>query len=210
MTTKEEVLEQFRVQSICEAATRVIARKGIAASSMQEIAEEAGVAKGTLYLYFKNQQELLEAVIDRALEGLRPTLESALASEGGLESRLRLLVRAELEFFSDNFHLFQIHFSTKYPEGADSQRTRCARVSKSRYQSHIDRLSGFFVEAMKQGEVRVVDARRLALFVQEGIIGVLFHRMTETDPPPMDDEVEWIVTMILTGIALGRRSRRRT
>ena len=53
--SKEEVVHDFRVQSIQDAAMRVIARKGMAAATMQEIAEEAGVAKGTIYLYFRDR-----------------------------------------------------------------------------------------------------------------------------------------------------------
>ena len=48
--SKEDVVQEFRVQSIQEAAIRVISRKGMAAATMQEIAAEAGVAKGTIYL----------------------------------------------------------------------------------------------------------------------------------------------------------------
>ncbi len=48
--SKEEVVQEFRVQSLQEAAMRVIARKGMAAATMAEIAKEAGVAKGTIYL----------------------------------------------------------------------------------------------------------------------------------------------------------------
>ena len=52
--TREAVLERFRVESITEGALRAIARKG-AAVTMQDIADESGISKGTLYLYFKDR-----------------------------------------------------------------------------------------------------------------------------------------------------------
>ncbi len=51
--TKEALVEQYRRDTIECAAQRVIARRGLAGASMAAIAEEAGVAKGTLYLYFE-------------------------------------------------------------------------------------------------------------------------------------------------------------
>ena len=70
MKSKEEVVHDYRVQSIQEATMRVIARKGMAAATMQEIAEEAGVAKGTIYLYFRDRDELVEKTFESAITEL--------------------------------------------------------------------------------------------------------------------------------------------
>lgn len=209
MKTKEEVIEEYRVQSIREAATRVIARKGLAGASMQEIADEANVAKGTLYLYFRNQQELLDAAIDQALMELLATLEQALESDGNFEDRLKMLIRRQLEFFASNHDLFQIHLSTKYADGEPQGSSRCARVSSSQYQVYIGLLKDFLSEAMERGEIRMMDPGRLAVFIQEGMAGVLFQRMSEESPAPVDDEVEWVSTMILAGVATRKRPRRK-
>ncbi len=209
MKTKEEVIEEFRVQSIREAATRVIARKGLAGASMQEIADEAQVAKGTLYLYFRNQQELLAAAIDQALIELLGTLEQALESDGNFEDRLRMLIRRQLEFFASNHDLFQIHLSTKYADGVAQGSSRCERVSSSQYQVYIGRLKDFLAGAMERGEIRTMDPGRLAVFIQEGMAGVLFQRMSDGASAPVEDEVEWISKMIVSGVAVAKRSRRK-
>ncbi|MGZ7032185.1 MAG: helix-turn-helix domain-containing protein, partial [Thermoanaerobaculia bacterium] len=41
---------EFRTQTICDAAMRVVARKGVRNVTVQDIADEAGVAKGTVYI----------------------------------------------------------------------------------------------------------------------------------------------------------------
>lgn len=210
MTTKEQMIEEFRIRSIREAATRVIARKGIAGASMQEIADEAGVAKGTLYLYFRNQQELLEAAVDEALTELLGTLDRALESEGSFADRLTLLIRSQIEFFVENSDLFQIHLSIKYPEGAEPSTTRCDRASRPQYRIYIDRLTKFLSEAIECGEIRDGDPRRIALFIQEGMMAVLFQRLADEKPPKIEQEVDWISTTILSGIATTKRTRRRT
>lgn len=60
-----------RPEEIREAALEVVEQKGLAGARMAEIARRAGVTKGTLYLYFRSKQELLESLtgltlVDRA------------------------------------------------------------------------------------------------------------------------------------------------
>ncbi len=52
-----------RPREICAAALAVFAEKGFAAARLDEIAQRAGVSKGTLYLYFKDKEELFRAVV---------------------------------------------------------------------------------------------------------------------------------------------------
>ena len=61
-----------RREDIVQAALKIFDQQGFEAAKMAEIAEEAGVAKGTLYLYFENKSALLEGVIESAI---LPTLQ---------------------------------------------------------------------------------------------------------------------------------------
>ena len=70
-----------RPREICAAALQVFAEKGFASAKLEEIAKRAGVSKGTLYLYFKDKEELFRAVVrdtvvpnvDRLRDGLIQT-----------------------------------------------------------------------------------------------------------------------------------------
>src|SRR2546421_9433142 len=55
-------------ESILRAATRVFARNGYFNSKVADIAREAGVADGTVYLYFKSKEEILHSIFDRSME----------------------------------------------------------------------------------------------------------------------------------------------
>src|SRR5512141_669672 len=55
-------------QAILRAATRVFARNGYFNSKVADIAREAGVADGTVYLYFKSKEEILHSIFDRNME----------------------------------------------------------------------------------------------------------------------------------------------
>ncbi len=204
--SKEEVVEAFRVQTIRDAAIRVIARKGMSGASMQEIADEAGISKGTIYLYFRNQQELLEASVDESLDRLLETLTGALEAPGTFEERFRLLLRAHLEFFQSHADLFHIYRSSKLSGEPASHHAHCDRASRPQYQQYMGRLVAFLEEAMKKREIRKLDASRLAIFLQEGIVAVTVQRVGEQTPSPLEGEVDWLVQMVLQGIGKQRRS----
>src|SRR5260370_13404486 len=100
--SKEDVVQEFRVQSIQEAAIRVISRKGMAAATMQEIAEEAGVAKGTIYLYFRDREELVEKTFETPIGQFHCPLDSALDGEGTVAGKGPALLTPQIAFFCEN------------------------------------------------------------------------------------------------------------
>jgi AcrR family transcriptional regulator len=71
MKTKQQVVSEFRRTEIVDAARTVFARRGFAFGIMDEIAKEAGVAKGTLYLYFRSKTEIYKAVLDHDMKTLK-------------------------------------------------------------------------------------------------------------------------------------------
>src|SRR3982074_18757 len=66
--TRKDVLSEWRHKEILEAARRIFASLGYATTSVKEIAKEAGMAKGTFYLYFKSKEEVFTAVLASDLE----------------------------------------------------------------------------------------------------------------------------------------------
>src|SRR5438105_3509901 len=111
--SKEEVVQEFRIHSIKEAAMRVIARKGMSAATMQDIAEEAGVAKGTIYLYFRDRDELVEKTFETAIGELHLRVDAALALDVPFEEKLRAVISAQIGFFRENAEFFRLYMSLR-------------------------------------------------------------------------------------------------
>ena len=65
--TRKDVVTEFREAEILQAARQVFARQGFADASMEEIAQVAGLAKGTLYLYYDSKRELYRAALRAGL-----------------------------------------------------------------------------------------------------------------------------------------------
>ncbi len=200
--SKEDVVQEFRVQSIQEAAIRVISRKGMASATMQEIAEEAGVAKGTIYLYFRDREELVEKTFETAIGELHKRIDAALDAEGPFAQRLRAVITAKLSFFNENREFFRLYQTLRMPEGNASQQRRQKRNCQPQYRTRVEKLAAVLKLAMDTGEVRPLDPNRLALFLIETSTAIVLERLSEDAPPPESEDVELIVSTLLSGIAI--------
>jgi AcrR family transcriptional regulator len=205
--SKEEVVQEYRIQSIQDATMRVIARKGVAAATMQDIAEEAGVAKGTIYLYFRDRDELVEKTFERAITELQLRTAAALDGEGSFESKLRAMLAAKIAFFREHREFFRLYTSLRLPEGNPQQQRRQKRFCQPQYEAHLGRMAEVLREAMERGEVRRTDPRRLSLFITEGSNAIVVERVMEENPPTEQDDVDLLVGAIVDGIAV--RSQRK-
>ena len=200
--TKEALVEQYRRDTIQSAAQRVIARHGLRGASMSAIAEEAGVAKGTLYLYFEGRDDLLDQAADRIFDDLLARLGGVLAGERPLRESLRELVRTKLAFFDENQEFLRVYMALRLGGAEEARRHRRHRP---RYARYVQMLTDFLAAAAARGEMKAFDPARVALFFAEGTSAILQRRLEETGRSPEED-VEWIVDLLLNGLCPERRS----
>ena len=94
---------------------------------MDDIAREAGVAKGTLYLYFHSRDEIIEKTIGAAVDGLLDRLRLA-ARDAAAEPFARALERvltAQFAYFDEHRAFFRLYFGAgEYSEDRRLRRTR--------------------------------------------------------------------------------------
>ncbi|MGZ5494420.1 MAG: helix-turn-helix domain-containing protein, partial [Thermoanaerobaculia bacterium] len=183
-----------------DAAMRVIARKGMAAATMQEIAEEAGVAKGTIYLYFRDRDELVEKTFETAITLLIGNVERALESESAVEQKIRAAIAAKFAFFRENREFFRLYIQLRFPEGDAQQQRRHKRTCEPQYRSSVARFAELLQAAMDRGEIRRFDSHRLALFIVEGSNAIVVERVMEETSPSEQDDVEFLTQVIMGGI----------
>src|SRR6516225_5792547 len=80
-------------ERILDAAVHVFAEKGFYGAKVSEIAREAGVADGTIYLYFKSKDDLLISLFEDRMAQINANLREALESAPGAVERLKAVVR---------------------------------------------------------------------------------------------------------------------
>jgi TetR/AcrR family fatty acid metabolism transcriptional regulator len=86
---------------ILSAAERVFAKRGFFAARVSEIAKDAGVADGTIYLYFKSKDDLLISLFESRMEQVNTALSEATAGAKTPPEQLRAFIHAYLELVHD-------------------------------------------------------------------------------------------------------------
>jgi len=88
-------------ERILQAAERVFARRGFFAARVSEIAKDAGVADGTIYLYFKNKDDLLISLFEARMHQVNDELRAEVAKEKTPLAQLRAFIRRYLQLVAD-------------------------------------------------------------------------------------------------------------
>ena len=106
-------------QAILRAATKIFAEKGFFNSKVADVAGEAGIADGTVYLYFKSKDDILHSIFDRAMEEFIAEGKSELEGIESPELRLQRIAELHLERLGSDRNMavvFQVELrgSTKF------------------------------------------------------------------------------------------------
>ena len=168
-----------RRAEILRVARDVFLRKGYTATSMDEVAEAAGLSVGTLYLYFRNKPTLYMSLLEVALEKQEKAVRGVVSKGRTASQRIIRLADAYVDFFLREPEYFQAliflqHGDLRIPESED-----LARKLAERRTSILGLLVGLIQIGIDNGELRRVDPTDTALLLYglwNGIIGLTLRR----------------------------------
>lgn len=136
-------------EAILRAAIKVFAHNGYFNSKVSDIAGEAGIADGTVYLYFKSKEEILHSIFDRAMEEFIAEGRSEISGLERADEKLRRIARLHLEKLGadrDAAIVFQVELrgSTKFME----------EFSAAGFGEYLNIIREIIAEGQKQGVFR--------------------------------------------------------
>ena len=170
-------VSQKRTAQILDAATIVFARSGVHQSSMDDIAREVGLSKGSLYVYFESKDDIIAAIQERLLNADLDALQSILASPGPASRRLLVLtqrIAQEVERMSPML-------SITYELYAVALRSESVRKAHEDYfKAHRGILADLIQQGKKSGEFRDTDAQEAAIAMMAVFQGLIL--LSAMDP----------------------------
>jgi AcrR family transcriptional regulator len=110
-TQRREEKKQISRRKILDAAREVFFRDGFMAANLDEVAQKAGVAKGTLYRYFENKAELYVAVLAHNGELFKQRMNEAVSGDLGAADRIRRVSKFYFDHWIRNRDYFQIFWA---------------------------------------------------------------------------------------------------
>jgi TetR/AcrR family transcriptional regulator, fatty acid metabolism regulator protein len=197
--TKKDVIQEFRTAEILEAARRVFARSGFNATTVDQIAEEAGVAKGTVYLYFSSKHDLFCAAMRSGLADLYERAQLEITAADTTADRIKAFIGARLRYCSENRDFFRIYYTefaslkirnpTAQPEFQDL------------YDQQVALLQSLLEAGVRGGEVRPMDTRRAAHLLFEAVRAAVAKHVIEWPDEPIESTLSLVFDLMWRGIA---------
>jgi AcrR family transcriptional regulator len=190
MKTKQQIVTEYRRTEIVDAARTVFARRGFALAIMDEIAKEAGIAKGTIYLYFPSKTEVYKAVLNHDMKSLKQSTLERVDAAGTLREKIGAFILARLENAEAKKELFRI---------MDSESANLA-LTRSQYRDWLREPVLHLAKAIEagtlRGEIRVVPAEKVAWMVADMTRGTIQRRLLNHSDNPVGEDAEFIVRFV--------------
>ncbi|HET6370871.1 MAG TPA: TetR/AcrR family transcriptional regulator, partial [Nitrospiria bacterium] len=187
--SKKEVVAEFRMAELLEAARVVFAGKGFQSATVDDIADAAGVAKGTVYLYYRSKREIYWAALERGVLDLFEETRKNVESARTPEAKLHAFVATKIAYFDRHRDFFKIYFSE-----FGSALTQPAHIYKhfeGLYLRYAGLLTSILQEGIKRKVIRNARPEMAAHAISDVIRGVTTQRILGWSKTEIDDEVEF-------------------
>lgn len=191
----KKVWKAQKKQGLMEIVVKVISRDGADGLTMDAVAEEAGVAKGTLYAYFKNKQDLLKEAIEATVKPMVDELVVVLKSNLSPEERLRKMILMHLSYFEAHRDFFRIFVHDRV-----AAQQRLKRYRSCRYHEFLENTAHVIDEGVRDGMFRPLDSLKLAAMLVEADIAVINQRLLSDQPSPVELDAALISDVFFHGI----------
>ena len=170
------ILLNFRTRSLLEATRKVIAAEGFDAVTMERVAGEAGMAKGGIYLYFRNKDRLILAAIEEIASEIVRRIEARVEPSAPPWERLCGAMRAQLEIMEEQKELLRVLLLDRRLL-RDSPKGRQARRLLKYRAIHEARLKHILDDGMKRGSFPAMDTTKAAFYINELTISTAQRRL---------------------------------
>ena len=192
--SRSDLIAEFRTNEILSAAADLVSREGMERLTMERVAALAGIAKGTVYIYFKDKEELIRSLLRRTMTEVVDAVIDVAAGDLELRDRLLRIGHTIREVSEKHLEiLVQLH-------NMDLTHKRfledgCGTTEKRRL---FDFMETVFRDSMERGEIAKLDPGILSLLFLTSM-HAMFHWCLEMREDATD-KVEFVVDMFIHGI----------
>lgn len=183
-------------ERIITAAATLFGEKGYHNTTTAEIAESAGVAAGTIYIYFSSKEELLVAVFEEFLGVHMDRLREGVAGEASPEGKLKRLLRLGLELMEQNpdsarIFLSQLRQST----------SMIKMVVKRSSRAYKDIIEGILEQGIREGFCRQMNVRSAASMLFGAYQSLVLDWVADDCSYRLADHADELSDFVLNGVS---------
>lgn len=181
-------------RAIFESAIKVFSKSGYDGATVDDIAVNAGVAKGTLYYHFKSKEEIFRFIITEGIEIIRERLEQVEGKEHDALSKIKALCRIQLNLVYENKDFFKVIMSQLW-----GQEMRQLEL-RDKIEKYIHSIEIYIKGAMEEGLIIKGEANFMAYSFFGVLCSAAIYELLNKDMQNIDELVDSLMKYILHGI----------
>ena len=192
-----------RRNEILQAAWKVFGSKDYDTATIDDVAAEAELSKGTLYLYFQNKADLFQSTIEMGMERINTIVQDIVSSNDDPVSSIGEIIKRMLEYAEDNMDFFKIlssgraHFEV-HAEMANNCDFK-ERIMKTASRNVVI-IAELIQRGMDAGVFYQVNPEDAAFVLMSIIRGFAFRRIIDPTEVSLPGKAEFITNIILNGL----------
>ncbi len=201
--SRRERERQAHRREILEATERVFVRKGYYGATVEEIAQEAEFAVGTIYNFFKSKDDLYFEVLGRIAQDFLDAFKQNVLTRSDPVEAVAALIELRLTHFEEHRGFFRVLFETHHEVQPDSSRAR-HQTYMQLYDEYLKTVSGIFERGIKDGSFENIDPFSFALGLEGVINAFVTYWLRHQPSEPLATRVEKLKNGFLEHVVVGR------
>ncbi len=197
--TKKEIVTEFRTREILAAARRLMQSRGVEAVTMGEIAASAGVAKGTVYLYFPGKDQLVQSLISQVGQNILADIEAVVSGSGAPLTKVQEVAAVLLDYLMRERDLFPVYARDllRGGRGADQGYWLHMQELEDRFVTLVNRL---FAVGIESGQFIRANPRLLTFMLRGLVRAVGYYQLTEGQEKAVKEALPVLLTLLSSGL----------
>jgi AcrR family transcriptional regulator len=195
--------KEARRQAILDAARDCFFTDGFEATTISQIADKVELSTGTLYLYFKNKEEIYVSILEEGLDILYDLMKGAEPSEGGPADFIEAYARAYHRFYTDYGQYFDIIFFLRRPDREIEVQVDLSEKLNRQTGQCLGLVESAIEKGIRNSQFRLVDpyeAARVMWGTMNGLMVLHEKRTEEMVTEKLPRLVEVAISIMLDGI----------
>lgn len=181
-------------RAIFDAAIKVFSTNGYDGATMDEMAQVAGVAKGTLYYYFKSKEEIFKYIITEGVEVIKEQIAETVEKKEDALSKLKALCALQLNLVYEKRDFFKVIMSQLW--GQELRQMELREVIGS----YINSIEKYIKQAMEEGVIKKGEPYFMAYIFFGLLCSTAVYELINKGKSDVDKVTENLMTYILHGI----------
>jgi AcrR family transcriptional regulator len=197
--TKKEIVTEFRTREILAAARQLMLSRGVESVTMEEVAAAAGVAKGTIYLYFKGKEDLIQALISQVGENILADIEAVVEASGSPPEKIQQVASLLLDYLMRERALFPAYARDLLRGGREAAKGYWLHLQEME-EKFVSLVTRLFASGIDAGQFIQADPRLLTFLLRGMVRAVGYYQMSAGKEAVVKEAMPVLLTLLSSGV----------